>query len=38
MRIRDIIHWQETWADTALHGYRPGRRAKDVWMDLTLAV
>ena len=37
MRIRDIIHWQEKWADTALHGYRPGRRAEDVSMDLVLA-
>ena len=32
----DIIHWQEKWADTALHGYRPGRRAEHVWMDLAV--
>ena len=35
LRIRDTVHWQEKWADTALHGYRPGRRAEDVWMDLS---
>ena len=28
----------EKWADTALHGYRPGRRAEHVWMDLSLSV
>ena len=38
MRIRDIIRWPEKWADTALHGNRPGRRDGDVWMDLALAV
>ena len=32
------MHWQEKWADTALHGYRPGRPAEDVWMDLSLSV
>ena len=32
------MHWKETWTDTALHGYRPGRRAEDVWMDLSLFV
>ena len=31
-------HWQEQWADSALHGYRPGRRAEDVWIDLALSV
>ena len=36
-RIRDILHWQEKWADNALHGYRPGRRAEDVWMESALA-
>ena len=24
LRIRNIMHWQEKWADTALPGYRPG--------------
>ena len=38
LRIRDIMHWQEKWADTALHWYRPGRRAEDSWMDLSLSV
>ena len=38
MRIRDIIHWQGKWADTALHGYRAGRRAEDVGMDLAWSV
>ena len=38
LRVRDIMHWQEKWADTALSGYRPGRRAEDVWMDLSLSV
>ena len=37
VRVRDIIHWQEC-ADTALYGYRPGRRAEDVWIDLSLTV
>ena len=23
LRVRDIMHWQETWADNALSGYRP---------------
>ena len=32
------MHWQEKWADIALHGYRPGGRAEDVWMDLSLSV
>ena len=32
------MHWQEKWADNALHGYRPGRRAEDVWMDIALSV
>ena len=30
MRIRDIIHWQDKWADMALHGNMLGRRAEDV--------
>ena len=38
LRFRDILHWQEKWADNALHGYRPGRRAEDVWMDLSMTV
>ena len=38
MRIPDIIHWQEKWADAALHGNGPGRRAEDVSMDLVLPV
>ena len=38
LRFRDIMHWQEKWADTALYGYRPGRRAEDVRMDLSLSV
>ena len=38
LRVRDIMHWQEEWADTALYGYRLGRRAEDVWMDLSLSV
>ena len=38
LTIRHIMHWQEKWTDTALHGYRPGRRAEDVWMDLSLSV
>ena len=38
LRVRDIMHWQEKWADTALYGCRPGRRAEDVWMDLSLSV
>ena len=38
LRIRDSMHWKEKWADTALHGYRPGRRAEDVWIDLSLSV
>ena len=38
LRIRDIMYWQEKWADIALPGYRPGRRAEDVWMDLPLSV
>ena len=38
MRIRDIIHSARNMADTALHGYRPGRRAEDVRMDLGLVV
>ena len=37
VRVRDIIHWQEC-ADTALYGYRPGRRAEDMWIDLSLPV
>ena len=32
------MHWQEQLADTALHGYRPGRRAEDVWMGLSMSV
>ena len=33
----DIIHWQEQWADTALHGYMPGRRVEDCgWISLTV--
>ena len=36
--IRGMVHWQRNWADTALHGCRRRRRAKDVWMDLALAV
>ena len=38
LRIRDIMHWQEKWADAALYGYRLGKRAEDVWMDLSLSV
>ena len=38
LRIRDILHWQEKWADNALHGYRPRRRAEDVWMDISMTV
>ena len=38
LRIRDIMLWQEKWANTALHGYRLGRRAEGVWMDLSLSV
>ena len=38
LRIRDILHWQEKWADNALHGYRSERRAEDVWMDLSMTV
>ena len=38
LRVRDIMHGQEKWADTALYGYRPGRRAEDVWMDLAVSV
>ena len=38
MRVRYTIHWRGKWADTALHGYRPGRRAEDVWMDFVLSV
>ena len=38
LRIRDMLHWQEKLADNALHGYRPGRRAEDVWMDLSIIV
>ena len=38
LRVRDIMHWQEKWADTALYGHRPGRRAEVVWMDLSLSV
>ena len=29
---------EDQWADTALHGNRPGRRAEDVWIGLALAV
>ena len=32
-----MTHWQEKWADTALHGQRPRRRAEDVSMNLALA-
>ena len=32
------MHWEDKWADIALHGYRPGRRAEEVWMDLALSV
>ena len=38
LRIRDILHRHEKWADNALHFYRPGRRAEDVWMDLSMTV
>ena len=38
LRVRDIMHWQEIWADTTLHAYRTGKRAGDVWMDLSLSV
>ena len=37
LRVRDIMHWQEKWADTALYGYRPGRRAEE-WLDGPFAV
>ena len=33
-----MMHWQEKWADKALHGYMPGRRAEEVWMDLARSV
>ena len=38
LRIRDILHWQETWADNALHGYKSERRAEDVGMDFSMTV
>ena len=37
-RDGDIFYWQETWTDTALHGYRRGRRAADVWTGLSQSV
>ena len=34
--MSDVIHWQDKFADTVVHCYRPGRRAEDVWMDRAL--
>ena len=38
LRIRDILHWQEKWADNALHGHMPGRRAEDVCVGISMTV
>ena len=37
-RLRDLLPWQESWADDCLHGYRPGRSAETVWWKLALKV
>lgn len=37
-RLKDLIKWQETWALSDMHGFRPLHGPEDIWWELALEI